>query len=62
MATLFDKVEPPHRAPNLERQAIWFTIGLYLLISAALLTMHYVHVQQSVGASSVSPAHSSYGQ
>lgn len=61
MATLFNKVESPHRAPNLERQAIWFTIGLYLLISAGLLTMHYAHPQQPVGSSSVSPAHSSYG-
>ncbi|MEV6426766.1 hypothetical protein [Nocardia sp. NPDC051463] len=62
MATLFDKIESPHCAPNLERQAIWFTIGVYLLIGAALLTMHYVRGQQPVGSSSVTPAHSSYGQ
>ncbi|MFI9508491.1 hypothetical protein [Nocardia sp. NPDC052566] len=61
MATLFSKTEIPPRVPNLERQAIWFTIGLYLLISAGLLTMHYAHAQEPVGSSSVSPAHSSYG-
>ncbi len=58
MAIMFKRGETPHRAPNLERQAIWFTIGLYLLISAGLLTMHYVHPQGPVGSSSVSPAHS----
>lgn len=62
MAIMFKKAETPHRAPNLERQSIWFTIGLYLLISAGLLTMHYAHHQGPVGSSSVSPAHSSYGQ
>lgn len=62
MATLFDKTEMPQHAPNLERQAIWFTIGLYLLISAGLLTLHYAHPQQPVGTSSVAPAHANYGQ
>ncbi|MEV0292236.1 hypothetical protein [Nocardia sp. NPDC050710] len=62
MASLFMKPEISHRAPNLERQAIWFTIGLYLLISAGLLTMHYAHPQHPVGTSSVSPAHSSPGR
>ncbi|SHF61319.1 hypothetical protein [Streptoalloteichus hindustanus] len=29
------------RRPNLERQALLFTIGLYLFICAALLAVHY---------------------
>jgi hypothetical protein len=28
MANLFDKPETVRRAPNLERQAIWLTIGI----------------------------------
>ncbi|MFF3228427.1 hypothetical protein ACFYV7_36920 [Nocardia suismassiliense] len=62
MAIMFKKAETPYRAPNLERQSIWFTIGLYLLISAGLLTMHYAHPQGPVGSSSGSPAHSSNGR
>ncbi|MFI9402903.1 hypothetical protein [Nocardia sp. NPDC052316] len=62
MAIMFKKAETSHRAPNLERQSIWFTVGLYLLISAGLLTMHYAHPQGPVGSSSGSPAHSSYGR
>lgn len=50
------------RTPNLERQVIWFTVGLYLLICAGLLALHYAHPQHEVGSSSVSPAHQSYGQ
>jgi hypothetical protein len=61
MANLFDKPETVRRATNLERQAICFTIGLYLLVSAGLLTMHYAHPQAPVGSSSGSPAHSSCG-
>ncbi|MHC9294139.1 hypothetical protein ACRCUN_16880 [Mycobacterium sp. LTG2003] len=49
------------RPPNLERQVIWFTVGLYLLICAGLLVLHYAHPQHEVGSSSVSPAHQSYG-
>jgi len=30
------------RRPNLERQAIFFTIGLYLFISVSLLAVHYL--------------------
>lgn len=62
MAIMFKRAETPHRVPNLERQSIWFTVGLYLLISAGLLTMHYAHPQAPVGSSSVSPAHASYGR
>ncbi|MCM3534110.1 MULTISPECIES: hypothetical protein [Cellulosimicrobium] len=29
------------RRPNLERQSISFTVGLYLFICAALLTAHF---------------------
>ncbi|TFF05075.1 hypothetical protein [Cellulosimicrobium funkei] len=29
------------RQPNLERQSISFTVGLYLFICAALLTAHF---------------------
>ncbi len=65
MVTLFRK--PDHQGrrrplPNLERQVIWFTVGLYLLTCAGLLALHYAHPQHEVGSSSVSPAHSSYGQ
>jgi hypothetical protein len=63
MTTLFRKSDPARRRlPNLERQVIWFTVGLYLLICAGLLALHYMHDQHPVGSSSVSPAHSSYGQ
>ncbi|WP_327115520.1 hypothetical protein OHB12_01765 [Nocardia sp. NBC_01730] len=62
MATLFEKAESARRATNLERQAIWFTVDLYLFISAGLLTMHYVHPQHPVGSPSVSPAHTSSGR
>ncbi|MEV4894380.1 hypothetical protein AB0K48_33845 [Nonomuraea sp. NPDC055795] len=34
------KAQRPKR-PNLERQAILFTIGLYLFICAGLLIVHY---------------------
>ncbi|GAA3672230.1 hypothetical protein GCM10022224_040550 [Nonomuraea antimicrobica] len=33
--------KPQVKRPNLERQAIAFTIGLYLFICAALLAVHY---------------------
>jgi hypothetical protein len=62
MPTLTNRSETTRRAPNLERQAIWFTVALYLLISAGLLAMHYAHPQREVGSSSNSPAHSTYGQ
>jgi len=44
--------------PNLERQAIFFTIALYLFISAALLAVHYLAPEApagSGGSSSTSP-------
>ena len=62
MATLIKKSEPVRRPPNLERQAIWFTVALYLLICAGLLVLHYSHPQHPVGSSSTSPAHSSESQ
>ena len=44
-------------SPNLERDAIWFTIGLYLLICAGLLGVHYAHPQHPAGSSSGSVVH-----
>lgn len=62
MVTMLCTRERARRRPNLERQVIWFTVGLYLLICTGLLAMHYAHPQHEVGSSSVSPAHSSYGR
>ncbi|MDN5726354.1 MAG: hypothetical protein L0G99_10560 [Propionibacteriales bacterium] len=33
--------KPNRRAPTLERQAISFTVGLYLFICLTLLAVHY---------------------
>ncbi|MBB5084838.1 hypothetical protein [Nonomuraea endophytica] len=46
------------KRPNLERQAILFTIGLYLFISASLLAVHYfapTTPAPDTGSSSTSP-------
>jgi hypothetical protein len=50
--------KPPMKRPNLERQAIVFTIGLYLFICAGLLIVHYGAPEQppaGTGSSSTSP-------
>jgi hypothetical protein len=50
--------KPSPRRPNLERQAILFTIGLYLFICAALLAVHYLAPTPpppDTGSSSTSP-------
>ncbi|MFI9550571.1 hypothetical protein [Nonomuraea endophytica] len=50
--------KPQFKRPNLERQAILFTIGLYLFISAALLAVHYfapTTPAPDTGSSSTSP-------
>jgi hypothetical protein len=44
-------------SPNLERDAIWFTVGLYLLICAGLLGVHYAQPQHPAGSSSGSVVH-----
>jgi len=50
---------PQPKRPNLERQAILFTIGLYLFICAGLLVVHYFAPEappgDSSGSSSTSP-------
>lgn len=46
------------KRPNLERQAILFTIGLYLFICAGLLIVHYGAPEtpaKDTGSSSISP-------
>ncbi len=46
------------KRPNLERQALLFTIGLYVFICAALLAVHYGAPEPSPSAgdsSSTSP-------
>ncbi|MFI6299060.1 hypothetical protein ACIBEJ_46245 [Nonomuraea sp. NPDC050790] len=55
MTTLAPKARP--KRPNLERQAIVFTIGLYLFICAGLLIVHYAAPVPPVGggSSSTSP-------
>ena len=57
MAPLLKETRPARRAPNLERDAIWFTVALYLLICAGLLGVHYMHGQHPVGSSSGSAVH-----
>ncbi|QCX82655.1 hypothetical protein C9F11_45475 (plasmid) [Streptomyces sp. YIM 121038] len=50
---------PPKKRPNLERQAIAFTVALYLFICAALLIIHYgapePPTEKDSGSSSTSP-------
>ncbi len=49
---------PTRTRPNLERQAIVFTVGLYLFLSIALLAVHYATPQpppNNAGSSSTSP-------
>ncbi|MEU5978321.1 hypothetical protein [Streptomyces sp. NPDC047315] len=41
MVTLNSSASNRSKRPNLERQALAFTIGLYLFICAALLIVHY---------------------
>lgn len=61
MTTLTPRPAPAdkRRRPLLERQAIWFTISLYLFICTALLVVHYAapepHKTSDPGSSSVSP-------
>ncbi|MGW4423408.1 hypothetical protein [Streptosporangium sp. NPDC004631] len=46
------------KRPNLERQAILFTIGLYLFICTGLLVVHYGAPEtpaKDTGSSSISP-------
>lgn len=46
------------KRPNLERQALLFTVGLYLFICVTLLVVHYAVPDtppQSGGSSSTSP-------
>ena len=57
MAPLPKESRPVRPSPNLERDAIWFTIGLYLLICAGLLSVHYAHPQHPAGSSSGSAVH-----
>lgn len=60
MVVLNRDAEQARKLPNLERQAIVFTIVLYLFICVALLAVHYLQpAQQEVGSSSTSPSHSS---
>ncbi|MGK5529798.1 hypothetical protein [Streptomyces sp. URMC 129] len=62
MVTLMSRTPRPARPcrPHLERQAIRFTVGLYLFICAALLLVHYTApepppVPGDAGSSSTSP-------
>lgn len=58
MATLDRNAGAARKRPNLERQAITFTIALYLFICAGLLAVHYLQPEmKEVGSSSSSPAH-----
>ena len=57
MAPLLKESRPVRRSPNLERDALWFTVGLYLLICAGLLGVHYAHPQHPAGSSSGSVVH-----
>ena len=57
MAPLSKESRPVRPSPKLERDAIWFTVGLYLLICAGLLGVHYVHPQHPAGSSSGSVVH-----
>ncbi|WP_165497144.1 hypothetical protein [Rhodococcus sp. ABRD24] len=41
MTTLVSRPRPAQKGSRLEKQAISFTIGLYLFICAALLAIHY---------------------
>jgi hypothetical protein len=41
MTPLSKKSRPARPSPNMERDAIWFTVGLYLSICAGLLGVHY---------------------
>ncbi|RBM17633.1 hypothetical protein DI005_21345 [Prauserella sp. PE36] len=63
MVSLNRDTRTARKRPNLERQAIFFTIALYLFICAALLAVHYLQPEmKEVGTSSTSPGHSSQGQ
>ncbi|MGV0811640.1 hypothetical protein ABQF34_06725 [Mycolicibacterium boenickei] len=57
MAQLLKDARRVRRVPNLERDAIWFTVALYLLICAGLLGVHYSHPQHPAGTSSGSAVH-----
>jgi hypothetical protein len=57
MAPLLKETRRVRPTPNLERDAIWFTVALYLLICAGLLGVHYMHDQHPVGSSSGSAVH-----
>ncbi|GLZ78469.1 hypothetical protein Afil01_32760 [Actinorhabdospora filicis] len=58
MTTLTKVPQTTSRRPNLERQALLFTIGLYLFICVALLAVHYAAPDEEPaesGSSSTSP-------
>lgn len=61
MTMLTRKLPAPRpRRSQLERQAIWFTVGLYLFICVTLLVIHYVVPELppvAPGSSSTSPYH-----
>lgn len=58
MVMLAKTAAPKTKRPNLERQAIAFTIALYLFICAGLLIIHYATPEPPpapAGSSSTSP-------
>ncbi|WP_329791458.1 hypothetical protein V1227_05935 [Lentzea sp. DG1S-22] len=59
MTTLTKATQGKSKRPNLERQALLFTISLYLCICAALLAVHYLAPEPppgpNTGTSSTSP-------
>ena len=57
MAPLSKESRLVRPSPNLERDAIWFTVGLYLLICAGLLGVHYAQPHHPAGSSSGSVVH-----
>ncbi|RZS58940.1 hypothetical protein EV141_0153 [Microcella putealis] len=42
------------KRPNLERQAIFFTVSLYLFIAVSLLVVHYVVPEPPAGTDGTS--------
>ncbi len=61
MTTLTKAATDKTKRPNLERQALLFTISLYLFICVALLAVHYAAPEPPPapgnGSSSTSPFH-----
>ena len=57
MVPLLKQSRPERPSSTLERDALWFTIGLYLLICAGLLGVHYLQPQHPAGSSSTSVVH-----